>query len=151
MNPLPFSVGLVFAAGSGVLLFRSLRALAAARASLSWPQVPARILKSEAVRFQSTSQHRSLFVEYEYAVDGRPYTGRRGAFYTLLGSEALALEAEHARSPEVRVYVNPRDPSESTLIAGPRTERPYSDLLLALAGLVIGLGVAAGGYLGVLG
>lgn len=151
MNLLPFGVGCLFALGSLYFLARSLHSLTVARKSLSWPSVEGHIRKSEAVRFQSTSNHRALFVEYEYTVDGVSYTGTRDAFYTLRGDEAAALERAHQASPAVRVHYAPDDPRNATLIVGPRAEKPYSDLILSVLGLVVGLALAVGAYRGYLG
>lgn len=151
MNVLPLGAGLLFSVGSAALLVRSVRALARARSSQSWPRADGRIRESEAVRFQSTSRHRTLFVTYEYAVGGATFEGTRVAFYTLTGDEARTLARRHADSPEVPVFYDPENPAESTLIPGPRAEKPYSDVLIAGIGLVVGLalmGAAAAGHIG---
>ena len=151
MNPLPLGAGLLVLAGSAALLVRSLKSLAAARASVAWPSTDGHVESSEAVQFKSASRHRTLFVTYRYTVGGTEHTGTRAAFYTLLGDEVVALDRRLHASPTVRVSYDPAAPSESTLVVGPRSEKPYSDVSLAALGGVVGIALALAAAAGVVG
>ena len=49
------------------------------------------------------------------------------------------------------VYCNPKAPGESVLMPGPRKDKPYSDCILGVLGVVAGVVIAVLGFLGVIG
>lgn len=148
---LAFWVGLGFSAFAIYMLKHAIASYSASKVSLLWPDVAGLILESRAVQWKATSNHRTLFVKYEYVVSGKKYNGTRVSFYTLAGDEVLQLEKQHNALKNVPVYYNPHAPDESTLIVGPRNEKSHSDLILATLALFVGLAITVAGYLGKIG
>jgi hypothetical protein len=132
---IPFWVGLGFSAFAIYMLKHAIGSYSASKSSLLWPHVDGVILESRAVKWEATSNSRTLFVKYEYVVSGKRYNGTRVSFYTLVGNEVLQMEKQHNASKSVPVYYNPQAPDESTLIVGPRNEKGHSDLILATIAL----------------
>ncbi len=93
-----------------------------ANAASSWPTVGGTILKMELVRHVNrssgiTSVSYEPKVEYQYAVMGQPYTGKRLAFGTMRVKEAEGeqIRAKYREGAQVAVHYNPEKPTESLL------------------------------------
>lgn len=143
----PFIAGIGFLLFSLYMMAHSIASFKKANLSQGWPEVEGKVIRSEAVRFQSTSKHRTLFVEYEYFVGQQKYVGTQDAFYTLSGEEVLELARQHQENPRVKVYYDPACPEESTLTKGVAKEKPYSDIILSGVGIAIGVGLIIFGCL----
>lgn len=137
----PFIAGIVFLLFSLYMMKHAVSSFRKANSSWNWPQVEGKVLKSEAVKFKSTSNHQTLFVEYEYFVGQQRYVGTQDAFYTLSEKEVQQLEKQHQENPNVQVYYDSACPQESTLTPGPAKEKPYSDMILSGMGIAIGFGL----------
>lgn len=148
---LAFWVGLGFSVFAIYMLKHALDSYSASNSCLLWPHVDGVILESKAVKWSATSNHRTLFVKYEYVVSGKKHNGTRVSFYTLIGNEVLELEKQHNALKNVPIFYNPQAPEESTLIVGPRKEKSHSDLILAIISLLVGLAITVAGYLGKIG
>ncbi len=100
--------GLCFA-GLGV------RCVVHAHASLEWPATEGHV---ESCSVERDSDHNSrLNIRYNYAVDGRSYTGRRLAFFTWGGDHAGYLR-QYPVGTAVRVYYQPDRPDNAVIIQG---------------------------------
>lgn len=148
---MPFWLGLVGLAMTGWLLQSAIRSYAAANASRHWSRVTGTIIESRAVKWKATSNHRTLFVTYRYSVEGRDYESTQASFYTLAEGEVDRLEREHQRSTTVAVYHDPHDHARATLVTGPHPQKPHSDVVLALLGLLVATAVTIAGYTGTIG
>ena len=146
-----FWVGLSFSAFAIYMLKHAISSYSASKSSLLWPHVDGVILESKVVQWKATSNNRTLFVKYEYAVSGKKYNGSKVSFYTLAGDEVLQLEKQYNTSKNVPVYYNSQAPEESTLIVGPRKEKGHSDLILATIALLAGFAITFAGYFGKIG
>jgi Protein of unknown function (DUF3592) len=146
-----FWVGLTFSAFALYLLRHSITSYSEAKFSLHWPHVEGIILESRSVQWKATSNHRTMFVKYEYVVSGKKYNGTRVSLYTLAGDEVFRLEKQLKSSKSALVYYNPQIPAKSTLIIGPRKEKANSDLILATSALVVGLTIIITAFLGKMG
>jgi hypothetical protein len=92
-----------------------------------------------------------LIVAYEYEFKGSQHSGSSAAFYTLVYPETVEFARSHSVNGEVTVYCNPKAPGESVLMPGPRKDKPYSDCILGVLGVVAGVVIAVLGFLGVIG
>lgn len=137
--------GLCFLALSLYLLNHAVQSLIEAKSSTTWPYVDGVILESRAVKWKATSNDTTLFVNYEHVVSGKTYKGTKTSFYALSGDEVLKLEKKHNSSKTAHVYYNPE---RSILLAGPRLEKPYSDVILASIGSLVATALTFAGYLG---
>ena len=87
----------------------------------------------------------------EYSVQKKRYTGTSITFYTLMYPETFNFAHDHPENSEVEVFYNPSNPSESVLIPGLRKVKPYSDLVIAVFALIIGVALAILAWFGVIG
>ena len=147
----PVIAGLVFILLGLYMLKQSITSLKEAESSEKWPCVMGNIVKYNVSQPKATSNHRILYVEYEYSISNTKYKNTRTAFYTLLGNEVLELEKKYKNTTDVNVYYDPDSPEKSTLIVGPRADKKYSDIILATSGVVIGFGLMVAGYSGYIG
>ena len=94
--------------------------------SRSWPSVQGTITTSrvEMALFSGTGASRFkpiLMLSYSYAVDGRPYTGKRIAMapsgWFSVGTPAQ-LHAKYPQGAQVAVFYSPAKPSLATLVNG---------------------------------
>lgn len=121
-------VGLVFAALGVVFLIVWINELRQARATRSWPQVTGRVLHARVVKssFSNRSRGRLVdstvydpLVEYEYAVSGVRYQGRRiavGIGYSRTDRKAVERQvAPYQAGADVPVFYDPADPSRAVL------------------------------------
>ena len=83
-------------------------------------------------------------ITYAYDVDGTRYTGDRFSFNDpadgLTESEATRLVAAFTADEKIEVYVDPDEPSQSTMIRGHDEAAPKGflvDLLLVVIGIVM--------------
>lgn len=99
------------------LLYVAWRARSRGAASTSWPTVRARILTAELKRVK----HSFLpVITYQYAVDGKSYTGSRVVFRSSHGNEAEGkrlIEAYPVNSDR-NVHYNPANPADAVLEPG---------------------------------
>ncbi len=141
--------GLFFCALSIWLLKHAIKELLNYEPSKRWPSTIGKIEDHENIQLLP-GRHRDIFVEYKYEVSNKKYIGAKIALYTLSRKEAKELEEQYSIKPRVNVFYNPRDPSESLLIVGGRKDKPYSDLIMAIIGLLVGILILLGGYFGIL-
>jgi len=141
--------GLFFCVLSIWLLRHVIKELLKYEPSKQWSSTTGKVKDHENIQFLPGRQ-RDLFIEYQYDVDGKKHTGSKIALYTLSRDEAKKLEEQLSIQNKVTVYYNPKEPVESLLIVGGRKDKPYSDLILAIIGLLIGILIILGGYFGIL-
>jgi hypothetical protein len=152
---LPFLVGLAFVAFGAWMLVHAVRSHRRARLSQQWPTAEGTLEEvflwgRRNVDGEMKDVER-LSVSYRYTVDGKALEGRNVTFYTLVYPETVAFAEAHPEGSMVPVYYNPDQPSESVLRPGPRAgHKRFSDIILALLGILVGAGVAAGGWFGFL-
>ena len=149
---LPILLGIGFTLFGLYMLRHATRSYGRAVQSLTWPSVDGKLVRvdlwgnrnidGEAV----ASKH--LSIEYEYHVDEVLYEGEVVAFYTLMYPETLVYANKHPVNSNVMVYYDPENPINSVLIPGLRKDMPYSDLIIAGLGIITGVGVVIGGWLG---
>jgi hypothetical protein len=65
--------------------------------------------------------------------------------------ETLEFADQYPVNSDIKIYYNPKNPSESVLIPGPRKDKPYSDLILGLLGVIIGVAIAVLSWRGIIG
>lgn len=87
-----------------------------------WPVVEGQIIDRQAQRHRERHHQYDILVTYEYVVDGQRYTSRRHTLAiapverVTANSQALALErAGFPIGQKVRVFHNPKDPTEAVL------------------------------------
>ncbi len=154
MNPLAFWSGALFALLGAIALVRAVRNLGLAKRSRSWPGVTGRI---ESIRLWGgrrvdgeMREVEHLTVEYRYAFQGRTYRGTAPALYTVVYPMTVELASRFEARRDVEVRVDPDRPARAVLIPGTHPEKPYSDVILAGTGLVLGLALMAAAGSGLL-
>jgi hypothetical protein len=124
-------------------------------ASQRWPSVTGQL--TEVLLWGSRNlggqikEVEKLNVEYNYQINGQNYTGTLPAFYTVMYPETLEFADQYPVNSDIKIYYNPKNPSESVLIPGPRKDKPYSDLILGLLGVIIGVAIAVLSWRGIIG
>lgn len=97
-------------------IWNAWRTIQTAKASASWPTTTGTITVSETVKRMFRPQPR---VSYSYAVDGKPYTGRRISFAAAVPpKETPSVLARYPVGQTVTVQYAPDKPSESVLEPG---------------------------------
>lgn len=115
--------GLVFLVIGVIFLLVGLIAAKRAKAAQSWPSLPGTVVRSEVVRHDSTDEDGMSsttyepVVEYEYAVMGQPFTGKRIAFGAnrFAYKQAAEIAARYPAGGRVNVYYNPDKPKDAVL------------------------------------
>ena len=147
--------GFLFAIFGIYLLGRALSDYKKAVASLEWPGVEGRLTDLRLWGKRNVDGEmqdaEKLIVAYEYEFKGSQYKGSSVAFYTLVYPETVEFARSHSANGDVTIYCNPKAPVESVLVPGPRKDKPYSDCLLGAFGMIVGVVIAALGFLGVIG
>ncbi len=116
-------LGLPFFGGGATVGYIAASDIAESRAIRNWPEVPARILKSELrSNYGRRSTTYSVRAEYEYEYDGRRFLGSRvgihtgsdniGSFHQDIASELAGYKTRGEMFP---ARVNPLQPSETVL------------------------------------
>jgi len=111
-------IGLGFAVGSAVPLVRGVN-------SLAWLKADGVITYMD---YKPGPRVIGIDVKYRYSTSGRTYTGDRYRFqFFLLSDQMDGRDAEltigrYPAGERVQVRVNPRDPADSVLVAGPDLE-----------------------------
>ena len=151
----PFFVGLGFAVFSAWLLRHAIVSYRESTRSLRWPSVPCELESIELWGKRNINgvmtEVNNLSVAYHYEVDGKRLSGSRVTYYTLVYPETVTLHDKLKDSDPLMVYYDPADPSESSLVPGPRQDnKRYSDIILGVIGLVASLAICISGFLGVL-
>ncbi|EAR08200.1 DUF3592 domain-containing protein [Reinekea blandensis] len=152
----PFLVGCAFALfgvyffGVGVRHFRQ------AQRSRQWPVLEGRIESSwlwgRRMIDGEMKPAEHLDVTYSFDYGGQSWQSQRIAFYTLVYPETWQLAEQFSENAAVSVSVNPHQPEESVLIPGPRPgHKRYSDIILAVIAMVVGVGLAWAGWVSLLG
>ncbi|MBL1458310.1 MAG: DUF3592 domain-containing protein [Methylophaga sp.] len=137
------------------LLKHSLSSYQKALASQRWPSVNGQL--TDVLLWGSRNiggeikDVEKLNVEYNYQINGQNYTGTLPTFYTLMYPETLEFANQHPVNSDIKIYYNPKNPSESVLIPGPRKDKPYSDLILGFLGVIIGAAIAVLSWMGIIG
>ncbi|WP_127560322.1 DUF3592 domain-containing protein [Saccharospirillum alexandrii] len=152
---LPLLAGLAFALFGIYLLFHSIANYRHAKASQGWPSVVGRLVEVQLWKKRliegemKDAEH--VKVAFSYQVNGRDYTGRLPTFYTLVYPETVEFAERYPVGSEVQVYYNPVNPADAVLVPGLKKDKPYSELILAVICLGVGIAVAVLGWLGVIG
>ena len=137
------------------LLKHSLSSYQKALASQRWPSVNGQLTDVLLWGSRNTGgeikEVEKLNVEYNYQINGQNYTGTLPTFYTLMYPETLEFANQHPVNSDIKIYYNPKNPSESVLIPGPRKDKPYSDLILGFLGVIIGAAIAVLSWMGIIG
>ena len=110
-----FPLGLIVVTGGIADWLRALM-------SRSWPTVPGRVLTSEAVRTPGRGPQWMADIRYDYAVDGKRYTGSnvrfsQGKFRFL--DQAQRVVERYPAGAEISVRFDPADPRTAVLEASP--------------------------------
>lgn len=140
-------LGLCIAAVGGIFTALMWYSFQGAVEQRSWPQVDAVVLSSESEEWQhddfSPKEFR-LKILYGYEWEGVPMTGERYGFrgnpYYNKRNKIAGLVEEFPAGKEIRVYVNPENPS-FTLIK-PDSKAPGYSIWFPLLFVVGGLGIA---------
>lgn len=154
MNSLAFWFGAVFVLFCAILLVRAIRKLGLARRSRSWPTVPGRI---DAVRLWGSRrvdgemrEVEHLAVDFRYSFQGRTHRGTAPALYTVAYPRTVEWARRFEAGADVEVHVDPDRPARAVLVPGLHPEKPYSDVILAASGLVLGLALVGSAWTGLL-
>lgn len=152
---LAFMAGLIFAVFGIYMSRHALANYRRALASRHWPRVSGRITEiflwgKRRVDGELIDAEK-LNVKYEFELKGRQYTGTVPSFFTMVYPETLAFAQKHPCGSPVHVYYNPENPGESVLIPGPKSDKPYSELILGFFCILVGVVLAALGLMGVVG
>ena len=128
-----------------------------ARSSRAWPSVEGTVassgISSTWVRTgRITLMHYAPALQYNFVVDGKPYTGTRIGFSDeWLGapgndakSRAEANAARWSSGSTVQVFYDPADPSESALVAG--GEIPFTTWSGNFVGVLMAIGAIVCAY-----
>jgi len=114
--------GLALALFGIYLLKHSVTSYRKALASQRWPSVNGRLtdilLWGPRNIDGEMKQAGKLNVTYQYAINGLHYTGTLPTFYTLMYPDTLEFAHQHAVNSDIKVYYNPKAPSESVLTPG---------------------------------
>ena len=152
---IPLIAGSVFALFGVYMLKHAITSYKSAIASQSWPTTDGRFsdvhLWGKRNIGGEMKEAEKLAVTYNYEVNGRAYTGKSVAFYTLMYPKTMECAERFSSKRDVKVYYNPRDASEAVLVPGPNPEKPYSDLILGAVGVTIGVIVVILAWIGVIG
>jgi Protein of unknown function (DUF3592) len=132
-----FYIEAVSLATGAYLVLLALRNARKGLAARNWIRVPG-VIKRSFVTVQKDDDvapgHHPK-VEYEYSVEGKKYSCSR-IRYGQIGSRDRAgadrVIAPYQPGTQVEIFVNPRKPSDATLVPGVS----WGNLLVALAGLV---------------
>ncbi|MBY6205266.1 DUF3592 domain-containing protein [Halomonas denitrificans] len=154
MNSLPFWFGAVFVLVGTMALIRAVRNLGLAERSRTWPTVPGRI---ESVRLWGgrridgeMREVEHLAVDFRYSFRGRTHRGTAPALYTVVYPRTVEWARRFEAGAGVDVHVDPDRPDRAVLVPGPHPEKPYSDVVLAASGLMLGLALVASAWVGLL-
>ncbi len=104
---------------AGIVLFSW--ELSLALATLKWPKVEGRVLRSYAEDTGSESPSWAAKVQYEYTVEGRPYRSSKvqyGATQLMMQGRAERLAATRRPGDTVSVWYDPGKPSRAVLRPG---------------------------------
>ncbi|MBE9048494.1 DUF3592 domain-containing protein [Pleurocapsales cyanobacterium LEGE 10410] len=152
---IPLIVGSVLALFGVYMLRHAIASYKYAVASLSWPTTDGHL---EDVRLWGKrniggemKDAEKLSVEYSYEINGLNYSGNSAAFYTLVYPKTVEFAERHSSNRNIKVYFNPRDPSESVLEPGLNPEKPYSDFIMGTLGVATGVVIATLAWIGVIG
>ena len=97
-------------------------------------------------------------IKYQYKVGTQTYHNDQAILDKVYDvNQDVAQEEVDERSEKyikgktIIVFYNPKNPSESVLIPGPRKDKPYSDLILGFLGVIIGAAIAVLSWMGIIG
>jgi hypothetical protein len=132
------AIGACTLVGAGLLIY-GLYQRGRLRASQSWPQVPGTVIKSGVVDERGAdSTGYTLFVHYDYDVNGVHYTGTRTGFGRRSYIRQKRARAEADRYPvssQVTVWFDPAKPENAVLTR----ESPDSILMIVLGSGLLAL------------
>ncbi|MDO8342905.1 MAG: DUF3592 domain-containing protein [Cellvibrio sp.] len=90
----------------------------------------------------------NLSVKYQYEVNGKAFTGKRAAFYTLHYPETVDFAKRYPQGSTIPVMYNPQNPVESVIVPGLHPLKPNSEIWLAGVGVVIMSATVLGVFIG---
>ena len=79
----------------------------------------------------------NVSVQYQYEVNGKTFTGRRAAFYTLHYPETVDFAKRYPHGAVVPVFYNPQNPAESVIVPGLHPQKSNSEIWLGGIATVI--------------
>jgi hypothetical protein len=136
---LVFALGCLVAAGGLLLVWRHLRAKAAA--SATWPTAPGTVTQSriDAVPDREGDTLYGPVVQYGYRVGGMDYTAERigwgGREYNTK-EKAEAVCARYPAGQPVAVYYDPQAPSKAVLEPSAKGGMSWAPVLAAICGVL---------------
>ena len=122
-------------------LLQALRTWRRAVAAQNWSTATGRVSAST-VDQAWTPEKTDYWIEYEYTVDGRQYTGKQISLAPPMRPQPTKQRARLSRyavGTSVAVYYDPRDPQRAVL----ERHVPWGQILLLVVGSLIGLAWAA--------
>jgi hypothetical protein len=152
----PVVVGIIFTFFCIFMCRFAMRNYKKSLASESWPSVSGEMVKVSLWGKRNINGEMKdadkLNVEYKYTVKGAEFKNKDVAFYTLMYPETLDFAGNHPVNSQIDVYYNPHEPTQSVLIIGPRKgSKRYSDLSIAIIGILVGVAISISGWLGFIG
>jgi hypothetical protein len=117
---------MVMALGLGTALY-SYKKINLARASLSWPQIPARIISSEVKATERTAERKRAYTTYRadiafsYKINGTEFTSHQAVIdqpEKTFAADAKALVARFPAGKSVMAHYNPANNFEAVLESG---------------------------------
>ena len=152
---IPLLAGSILALFGVYMLRHSITSYKSAVASHSWPSTDGQLLDVHLWGKRNIGgkmeDAEKLAVEYSYEINGLKYTGKSVTFYTLVYPRTVEFAERYSSQRSVKVYYNPRDPSESVLEPGLNPEKPYSDLMIGVLAVASGVVIATLAWVDVLG
>ncbi len=116
---------LAFIGGGGYMIYRGIQDRKKAKASLSWPSTPGRVIESRVVESSSTDSDGDTtttyrpYIKYEYQVVGATFTSDKLSIGPAVSTSNYRKSAEKvSRMPPgaaVNVFYNPDDPTDAVL------------------------------------
>ncbi len=134
------------------LFFLGIQAWKNAEASRSWPSVQGKVISSEVTTRHShssgshggTSTTYGAEIIYQYSYQGQEYRSNKGGMMRSSSSEYSFADRTVRRYPPgtpVKVFVDPKKPSESLLTPGAGWGEPAMIVMGLIFGLIGGIGV----------
>lgn len=151
MNITYFFVALGFLLFCVCMLYYALMNHRNAKASNDWASVSGKIAELQLWGKRRINgemvDSENLHIKYQYEVNGKKFTGRRVAFYTLHYPETVDFANRYPQGSRVSVFYNPQNSTESVIIPGRHTQKPKGEIWIAgiavatLVATVIGIAV----------
>lgn len=148
--------GIIFAILSFWMLSHAIVNLRQARKSEYWPTTEGKLIDLVLWGKRNVGGEMrevdKLRVSFEFEVNGKVHSGSDVAFYSLVYPETLIFYEKHVHNQQVSVHYNPVNPMESVLIPGIKPgNKGYSEITLAVIGVVVSIGIIVAASIGLIG